>query len=1155
MPITATGNMPATILENNRAGDWSVTFTLSGAAGATAVALTGEDAAFFDATLDAATGVVTVVPLGSLDREAFPSGNDPLLDFGLTVRVGGTWQSVSGMWSVTLQDLDDTAPENLRFWNGGVVLENDPGAAIGTLRAVDRDSPDSAITYRVLWPDEAEFEIVGTTLKLRDGVDLLRQGGTTRAVAIAVSDGLNEAAYTVNVSVLNVRDDDGAPPSPPPPPPPSPPPPSPPPPSPPPPSPPPPSPPPPPAASVTIEHFGETTAVAEGGAGDSFTIALSRMPSAAVTVTMTADADLRVARGTTGVPGESVTFTIQPADWATARTLYVSAVNDLLVEGAETARITFAVGSADPGFAAIGPFTLDVAVTDDDLPPSPPPSPPPPSPPPRAGLSVVTTGISTVVAEGGAGDSFTIALTRQPLAAITVTLVAGSDILLSSGGLALVGTISITFTPSDWAAPRAVFVNAVNDTATEAEETALIAVAFTGDDPAFAGVTVPGIAVTVIDDDPRPSPPPSPPPPSPPPPQPPPPLPSLGPGEEDDVTAIGLTGLAVVSRPSADVAAVSRAGSSVTLYWQDGSALTLNGLNRVAFDDGRLVLDGTSAASRALRAYESVTGFAATAEVTAAIGKVLETGVSMEAVVASLMTTPAWQARASGLTLAGQLDVIYGAAIGAAPSVAAWNYLVGLLIVGVPLSSVAALVIDTPQAAAHTVSLHPGGIWVPASSARDIVRAYDAVLDSEPDQGALARWTAALEGGVLTLRDLYASLMATELYQARHAGETNAAFVTGAYQHALERDPALSELTWSKGLIDRGAVSKLDLLLALGEAQSDLGQGPLATNHAQHTSYDETLIPGDRLQRGESLTDTVISRAGGAVTTHAAEDVLRMVVDGNGLAIRWGDNTLERLARVERLNFPEGTLEFAGASNVALIHRLYEATIGFAPPASALGAFAGYLDAGVTANAMASAFLSTPESVAHLAGVNTAGQVSRLYAGIYDRAPTQPVLDYLVFLRGAGWSNADVVTFLATLPDAEAKFEADYRTGLWVPDASAAAVVRAYDAVLDTAPDPWSLAAWTGVIAAGGVAMERQLYATLMGTEFYQATHAGETNAQWVAHIYHNALERDATAGEVAHSSAIVDAGYSRLDMAMAIASLQPDAEPPRSWGTSIELF
>ncbi|MBC9205954.1 DUF4214 domain-containing protein [Roseomonas aerophila] len=209
--VQASGTVPATILENNQPGDWSATLVLSGATGALDVALTGTFAALFTATLDKRSGVVTIVPALSLDREAFSSTTAPVFTFGLSVKLPGGWQDVGQTWSVSLQGVDDAPPRTLAFTSGGTVLETDIGAEIGMIQATDPDTSTVSLTYSVIWPDSAWFELVGRTLKLRDGVDLLREGGTTREVLIEVSDGKQSAAFALAVKVLNVTSEDDLP--------------------------------------------------------------------------------------------------------------------------------------------------------------------------------------------------------------------------------------------------------------------------------------------------------------------------------------------------------------------------------------------------------------------------------------------------------------------------------------------------------------------------------------------------------------------------------------------------------------------------------------------------------------------------------------------------------------------------------------------------------------------------------------------------------------------------------------------------------------------------------------------------------------------------------------------------------------------------------
>ncbi|MBI0534222.1 cadherin repeat domain-containing protein [Roseomonas sp. KE2513] len=507
MAITAAGIVPASILENNARGDWVATLFLSGGTGITDVALTGQDASLFLAALGTG-GRVTITPALTFDREAYAPGADPVFSFSLSIRDAGTWTALPDILSVTLQGVDDAAPSGLRFSSGGSVLETDIAGTIGTLTADDPDSPSGNITYSVLWPDAAFFEIVGNTLKLRAGVDLLRQGGTVREVMIEASDGLHEAAFTLPVTVVNVTNQDGPTPSPPASPPYSPPvapPPSPPvtvpvsppaavdvgqdvtpvsPPASPPISPPVSPPPSSPAASIVVTHTGGSTDVAEGGATDTFTVQLSRMPTAAVTLQIGADSDLTIAAGTVTPAAKSISFTIQPSDWATPRVVTVGALDDNIVEGPETAHLTFSITSTDLSFKALTGTTMNVGIADNDA---------------NYGLNLRETGINTAVVEGAAGDLFTIALSIRPTAPVMLEILGGADLaVLPSGGKAA-PSYSITFTPTDWANPRAVMVQAIEDGIIEGTEVTGVTFRLTSEDLHYNNLKVAALPVLVAD--------------------------------------------------------------------------------------------------------------------------------------------------------------------------------------------------------------------------------------------------------------------------------------------------------------------------------------------------------------------------------------------------------------------------------------------------------------------------------------------------------------------------------------------------------------------------------------------------------------------------------------------------------------------------------
>jgi hypothetical protein len=88
-----------------------------------------------------------------------------------------------------------------------VVAENDAGAVVGTLSAVDPDGDDSAMTFAV--DPASPFEVVGSTLQLKAGESLDFEAGASVEVEVTATD----AAGTPTTATLTVTvtDEDEAP--------------------------------------------------------------------------------------------------------------------------------------------------------------------------------------------------------------------------------------------------------------------------------------------------------------------------------------------------------------------------------------------------------------------------------------------------------------------------------------------------------------------------------------------------------------------------------------------------------------------------------------------------------------------------------------------------------------------------------------------------------------------------------------------------------------------------------------------------------------------------------------------------------------------------------------------------------------------------------
>jgi len=112
-----------------------------------------------------------------------------------------------------------------------------------------------------------------------------------------------------------------------------------------------------PTAGVIITQSGGSTDVTEGGATDTYTVVLQSQPTADVTVTATPDAQVSVS---------PTTLTFTSANWSVAQTVTVTAVDDVLVEGAHTGTISHSAASADPNYNGIPVANVTATITDND---------------------------------------------------------------------------------------------------------------------------------------------------------------------------------------------------------------------------------------------------------------------------------------------------------------------------------------------------------------------------------------------------------------------------------------------------------------------------------------------------------------------------------------------------------------------------------------------------------------------------------------------------------------------------------------------------------------------------------------------------------------------------------------------------------------------
>jgi ELWxxDGT repeat protein len=116
----------------------------------------------------------------------------------------------------------------------------------------------------------------------------------------------------------------------------------------------------------------------------------------------------------------------------------------------------------------------------------------------RTGVAIVISGVSTDVAEGGAGDSYQVVLGMAPTATVTVQLNGGSQLLAVD---AANPTLSfLTFTPANWKTPQTVRVSAVDDALREGNASATVTHTLASSDLRYAALTT-TVTVNVFDND------------------------------------------------------------------------------------------------------------------------------------------------------------------------------------------------------------------------------------------------------------------------------------------------------------------------------------------------------------------------------------------------------------------------------------------------------------------------------------------------------------------------------------------------------------------------------------------------------------------------------------------------------------------------------
>ena len=209
---------------------------------------------------------------------------------------------------------------------------------------------------------------------------------------------------------------------------------------------------------VALNVATTVNSTTEGGDTAEFTVALTTVPTANVTVSI----------GTSSQCTFSGPLTFTPSNWNTPQTVTVTAIDDFVTEAVTTCSPA-SVSAAGGGFAGVTATPPTFTVNDND------------------GQIAISVTDNTAAEAGGNTGAFRVVLTTAPTANVTVTISTSTQCTFASS--------SLTFTTANWATGQTVTATAINDLIVEGLHSCSPA-SITGNGGGY--VNVPGAPPTIF---------------------------------------------------------------------------------------------------------------------------------------------------------------------------------------------------------------------------------------------------------------------------------------------------------------------------------------------------------------------------------------------------------------------------------------------------------------------------------------------------------------------------------------------------------------------------------------------------------------------------------------------------------------------------------
>ncbi|MHC1703540.1 MAG: Ig-like domain-containing protein [Tenuifilaceae bacterium] len=221
-------------------------------------------------------------------------------------------------------------------------------------------------------------------------------------------------------------------------------------------------------AGLTISKSNLTTT--EVGGNETFTVRLNTQPASNITIGITSS---NLNEGT--VSPSSLTFTT--ANWNSTQIVTVTGVDDYVVDGNVIYTVTVSISSGDSKYSALSNASITATNIDND----------------NAGVTVTPTSIGTT--EAGGTGIFSLVLTSQPLAIVTISF---SGVNSAEGSI---DKTSVTFNSTNWNIPQNVTVTGIDDAISDGNISYTIITVATSTYSLYNGIAVADVIVTNADND------------------------------------------------------------------------------------------------------------------------------------------------------------------------------------------------------------------------------------------------------------------------------------------------------------------------------------------------------------------------------------------------------------------------------------------------------------------------------------------------------------------------------------------------------------------------------------------------------------------------------------------------------------------------------